>query len=108
MAKPTGCTSPPTGLGVLHPRPNLGAERVQAGDRVLLSGPIGNHGMAIMLARAELEIEADIQSDTRRSLSWPRALLDNVGEATCIGCATRRAAAWPRCSTNWPATPMSG
>ena len=49
-----------TGLGVVDPRESR-PERVQPGDRVLLSGPIGNHGMAIMLARAELEIEADIQ-----------------------------------------------
>jgi len=53
------------GLGVVDPRTDLGPKRVAAGDQVLLSGPIGNHGMAIMLARAELDIEADIRSDTR-------------------------------------------
>ena len=54
-----------TGLGVVDPRSRSRPTARAAGDRVLLSGPIGNHGMAIMLARAELDIEADIRSDTR-------------------------------------------
>ena len=52
-----------TGLGVVDSRVDLRPERVEVGDRVLLSGPIGNHGMAIMLARAESEIEAEIRSE---------------------------------------------
>ncbi len=38
--------------------------RAQPGDRVLLSGTMGDHGMAVMLARGDLDIEADIASDT--------------------------------------------
>jgi hydrogenase expression/formation protein HypE len=68
-----------TGLGVLHPRAELGPRRVQPGDRVLLSGPIGNHGMAIMLARAELEIESDIRSDTRPIAPLTEALVERLG-----------------------------
>jgi hydrogenase expression/formation protein HypE len=68
------------GLGVVDSRSNLGPKRVQAGDQVLLSGPIGNHGMAIMLARAELDIEADIRSDTRPLASLTTALIE------CLGC----------------------
>jgi hydrogenase expression/formation protein HypE len=37
---------------------------VRPGDRVLLSGTMGDHGMAVMLARGDLDIEADIASDT--------------------------------------------
>ncbi|HVW36816.1 MAG TPA: AIR synthase related protein, partial [Pirellulales bacterium] len=48
-----------TGLGAVHARADLRVDRVGPGDRVLLSGPIGNHGMAVMLARAELEIETE-------------------------------------------------
>ena len=70
-----------TGIGSLHAAAKLGPERVQPGDRILLSGPIGNHGMAIMLARAELEIEADIRSDTRPLCELVAALLDSVGES---------------------------
>src|SRR3954462_13663771 len=56
-----------TGIGRRDPR----AAFAQAGpgDRILLSGPIGAHGTAIMLARGEFELDADVVSDTR-SL-WP-------------------------------------
>lgn len=69
-----------TGLGLIDPRCDLGPQRVQPGDRVLLSGPVGNHGMAIMLARAELDIEADIRSDTRPLVDLVGALLTSAGE----------------------------
>ena len=69
-----------TGIGLIDPRADLRVARVQPNDRVLLSGPIGNHGMAIMLARAELEIESDIRSDTRPLLELTDALLDAAGE----------------------------
>ena len=68
-----------TGLGAVHPRADLRAERVASGDRVLVSGPIGNHGMAIMLARAELEIETEIRSDTRPLAALAEALLEACG-----------------------------
>ncbi|HEX7449037.1 MAG TPA: AIR synthase-related protein, partial [Pirellulales bacterium] len=68
-----------TGVGAIDPRAELRPDRVRPGDRVLLSGPIGNHGMAIMLARAELEIEADIRSDTRPLAELTAALLDAAG-----------------------------
>ena len=68
-----------TGLGVVDIRaPILAPSRIRAGDRVLLSGPIGNHGMAIMLARAELEIEADIRIRHAAALThWSARLLDS-------------------------------
>lgn len=68
-----------TGIGLIDERADLRIARVAAGDRVLLSGPIGSHGMAIMLARADLEIEADIRSDTRPVFPLTHALLDAVG-----------------------------
>jgi hydrogenase expression/formation protein HypE len=67
------------GLGLVDPRSDLALERVAPGDRVLLSGPIGNHGMAIMLARAELKIDADIRSDTRPLTDLVLALLARAG-----------------------------
>src|SRR3954451_4547531 len=57
-----------TGLGHRDPRAAFSPPR--PGDRILLSGPIGAHGTAIMLARGEFELDADIVSDTR-SL-WPQ------------------------------------
>ena len=68
-----------TGIGVLDARAQLDATTVRPGDRVIVSGPIGDHGVAIMLARGGLEIEADVISDT--APVWPAvdALLDACG-----------------------------
>src|SRR6201998_815098 len=53
-----------TGAGVIPTGRTLSPASVRAGDKVLLSGSIGDHGMAVMLARGDLAIEADIRSDT--------------------------------------------
>ncbi|MEU6701311.1 hydrogenase expression/formation protein HypE [Pseudonocardia sp. NPDC046786] len=53
-----------TGVGHVPDGRELGAAAVRPGDRVVLSGFMGDHGMAIMLARGDLAIEADIRSDT--------------------------------------------
>ncbi|MGI8937930.1 MAG: hydrogenase expression/formation protein HypE [Iamia sp.] len=53
-----------TGIGVIPEGLELGAEQVRAGDVVLTSGTIADHGMAVMLARGDLNIQADIHSDT--------------------------------------------
>ncbi len=52
------------GLGIIPAGRTLSAGSVRSGDQVLLSGPMGDHGMAVMLARGDLDIEADIRSDT--------------------------------------------
>jgi hydrogenase expression/formation protein HypE len=52
------------GIGVIPEGRRLGRDLVQAGDKVVLSGTIGEHGMAVMLARGDLAIDADIASDT--------------------------------------------
>jgi hydrogenase expression/formation protein HypE len=68
-----------TGVGAVDPRAALSPAGLRPGDRILVSGPIGEHGTAIMLARGEFDLEAEIESDTR-SL-WPAvdALLDATG-----------------------------
>jgi hydrogenase expression/formation protein HypE len=79
-----------TGLGRLDPRASLSTGSLRPGDRILVSGPIGEHGTAVMLARGEFELEAPVRSDTR-SL-WPAvdALLDAAGPALrCLRDATR-------------------
>jgi len=53
-----------TGVGIVDGRASLAATSVVPGDRVLVSGPIGEHGVAIMLARGGLDLEADVESDT--------------------------------------------
>jgi len=79
-----------TGLGRRDPRSRVSPAGVRPGDRMLLSGSIGEHGTAIMLARGEFELDAAIESDTR-SL-WPAvgALLEAAGPSLrCMRDATR-------------------
>lgn len=52
------------GVGAVPVGRELGASRVRPGDIVLVSGPLAEHGMAVMLARGDLAIDADIRSDT--------------------------------------------
>lgn len=53
-----------TGVGLVREPGRLGLERVRPGDAVLVSGTVGDHGTAIMLARGDLELETDLESDT--------------------------------------------
>jgi hydrogenase expression/formation protein HypE len=79
-----------TGIGQRDPRARMSPSALKPGDRILLSGSIGEHGTAIMLARNEFELDAEIESDTR-SL-WPvvDALLEAAGpDLRCMRDATR-------------------
>jgi hydrogenase expression/formation protein HypE len=79
-----------TGIGVVDPRARLSPAALAPGDRVLVSGPVGAHGMAVMLARDGFEMEAPIVSDT--ASLWPAvdALLDAAGtDVHCMRDATR-------------------
>jgi len=62
-ARPTAASSTRR-VGLLERPVELGAHRCRPGDAIIVSGPIGDHGVTIMLARGELEIEADVKSDT--------------------------------------------
>jgi hydrogenase expression/formation protein HypE len=62
--KADGCYINTAGVGVLDPGISLGAHQARPGDVVMVSGPIGDHGVTVMLARGELDLEADIVSDT--------------------------------------------
>jgi hydrogenase expression/formation protein HypE len=53
-----------TGIGVIDRDVELGPATVRPGDRVLVSGTLGDHGMAVMIARGELQLEVDLRSDT--------------------------------------------
>ena len=88
-----------TGIGLLDDRTSLSPSALRPGDKILVSGRIGDHGTAIMLARGEFELDADIKSDTQ--CLWPMVdkLLDEPVRR-CAACATRPAAASHRSSTN--------
>jgi len=68
-----------SGIGRLLSGVNLSAAAVRPGDQILLSGPIGDHGITILLARGELDLEADLRSDTRSVLPLVEALALAVG-----------------------------
>jgi hydrogenase expression/formation protein HypE len=53
-----------SGVGIMPEGRRLAADLVEAGDRIIVSGTIGDHGMAVMLARGDLGIESDLRSDT--------------------------------------------
>ncbi len=52
-----------TGIGVIEGSVNISADRARPGDKIILSGYIGDHGMAIMSRRENLEFEGAIESD---------------------------------------------
>ncbi|MBJ7594148.1 MAG: hydrogenase expression/formation protein HypE [Candidatus Dormibacteraeota bacterium] len=66
-----------TGVGLVAEPDRLGIDRVKAGDAVLLSGAMGNHGATVMLARGDVDLEADtLASDTMALNGLTSALLD--------------------------------
>jgi hydrogenase expression/formation protein HypE len=75
-----GCYINTAGIGVLRPGVNVGPHRAQAGDVVLVSGTIGDHGMAIMSVREGLEFESQIRSDCAALNGLIAQVLDAVGE----------------------------
>ncbi|MFU8840049.1 MAG: hydrogenase expression/formation protein HypE [Nitriliruptoraceae bacterium] len=60
----SGMTITTAGFGVLADGVELGPRHVRPGDQVLLSGPIGEHGMAIMSLREGLEFESELRTDS--------------------------------------------
>ena len=68
-----------TGIGRYLPGLRIDARSVRPGDKILLSGPIGDHGITILLARGELDLEADLNSDTRSVLPLVEALAHEAG-----------------------------
>jgi len=68
-----------TGVGVVEPGFRPLPDRARPGDAVLVSGPIGRHGIAVMAVREGLAFEAEIVSDTVSLVPLVRALRDAVG-----------------------------
>ncbi|MEM8528523.1 MAG: hydrogenase expression/formation protein HypE [Bacteroidota bacterium] len=69
-----------TGIGKIHPRANIDISNVRAGDKIIVSGNLATHGMAIMSVREGLEFETSIESDTRNLNHMVKALLDDFGD----------------------------
>jgi hydrogenase expression/formation protein HypE len=69
-----------TGVGLIGSEFRPAPDRARAGDVVLLSGPIGRHGMAIMAAREGLAFETEISSDSACLLPLVEALRSAIGD----------------------------
>jgi hydrogenase expression/formation protein HypE len=62
--KADGCYINTAGVGLIEQPGRLGIAKAKPGDAILVSGAIGDHGVTVMLARGELDIDADLESDT--------------------------------------------
>jgi hydrogenase expression/formation protein HypE len=87
--KADGCYINTAGVGVISGEASLGVARAQPGDAVIVSGPVGDHGVTVMLARGELDIEADVRSDTAPLNGLIAGLLAAVPGVRAMRDATR-------------------
>ncbi len=65
-----------TGIGVLHPQSRIGKQHIRPGDKIIVSGHIATHGVAILSVREGLQFETTIESDTTNLNYAVKALLD--------------------------------
>lgn len=68
-----------SGIGVMHANAEIHHNRIEAGDTIIVSASIANHGIAIMSEREGLEFETDIESDTRALNHIIKKMLDEFG-----------------------------
>ncbi len=84
-----GCYIVTTGIGWVPPGVELGPERIRPGDRILVSGPVGRHGIAVLSHREGLGFEAEVQSDTAPLHGLVQALLEAGVEVHALRDPTR-------------------
>jgi len=83
--KGDGCYVNTAGIGLVDERAtSISATAARPGDQVLVSGPIGDHGTAVMLARGTLGISADVVSDTAPLNGLVNVLLEAAGSAVHV------------------------
>jgi hydrogenase expression/formation protein HypE len=87
--KADGCYVNTAGVGVIERPVELAVAAARPGDAVIVSGPIGEHGITIMLARGELDIEAEVSSDTAPLNGLVERLLDAAPGVRGLRDATR-------------------
>lgn len=78
-----------SGIGVIPAGLDLAAVRARPGDKVLVNGPIGDHGVAILAARGDLALEVPVESDCRPLHGLVQALLAACPGVHCLRDATR-------------------
>lgn len=78
-----------SGVGCVEHRLSLGPLAVRPGDQVIVSGPIGDHGVAVMAARGDLELEPEVRSDTAPLHTLVSKLLRATDGVRCLRDPTR-------------------
>lgn len=78
-----------TGVGVIPAGVEIGAHRAQPGDVVIVNGTLGDHGVAILIARNDLALAADVRSDCAALHGLVAAMLDACPDLHCLRDATR-------------------
>jgi hydrogenase expression/formation protein HypE len=68
-----------TGIGYRRPGVVLGMEQIQAGDKLLVSGSVGDHGISVMLAREQFGLSGDVRSDAASVLELTKAAMQIDG-----------------------------
>jgi hydrogenase expression/formation protein HypE len=68
-----------TGIGFKSSQHRFALDRIQIGDHILVSGPVGEHGAAVMLAREEYGFRGDLKSDAASVLQEAQSLISMVG-----------------------------
>ena len=87
--KGDGCFISTTGIGVVPDGINMGTERVSVGDKIIVSGSLGDHGVAIMSLRENLTFETSIESDTQSLNDLVAAMVEVVPDIHCLRDPTR-------------------
>jgi hydrogenase expression/formation protein HypE len=77
-----------SGIGLVPDGVEVGPDRCRPGDAIVVSGPVGSHGVAVMSRRAGIEFEGDLRSDTTPLTGLVRAMLA-AGDVRCLRDATR-------------------
>ena len=78
-----------SGIGIVPEGVNLSADQARPGDRILLSGAIGEHGICIMAQREGLEFETTLTSDSAALYTLVEAMLGVGGQIRCMRDPTR-------------------
>ena len=73
-----------SGIGIIESPVHLSASGARVGDKVILSGTIGDHGTTIMIARGELELETEIASDTAPLGSLVKEMLEELARTSTM------------------------
>jgi hydrogenase expression/formation protein HypE len=78
-----------TGIGVVPENVMLSGDRARPGDRILVSGSLGDHGVAVMSLRSGLEFHTSIESDSAALHDLVRVMVEAVPELRCLRDPTR-------------------